>query len=380
MEILLITLISLVIYTFIGYPIIITFLSFLFSKKIVKKERTDYKVTLIIAAYNEEDVIKEKILNSLSLDYPRENIEIIVASDGSIDKTDEIVKEFESNGVVLNRVEGRKGKTEAQNKTVEISNGEIIVFSDANAIYHADAIKKLVRNFNDEAVGGVCGKLVYIDKKKSNSDSESIYWAYENILKEGEGRLSSVIGANGSIYAVRKNLYTPLNYSLISDFVEPLKVVEKGYRFVYEKDAISCEESESVEGAHAFNRKVRINIRTIIGIYESIRLLNIFKYGWVSLQYFSRKVIRYLMPFILIALFITNIFVTDSWRWEWFLYGQILFYVSALIYALFENTVQHNIKILSLAWYFVLVHLAIITAFFNILRGERKTTWETKRG
>ena len=378
METLLIVLIILIIYAFIGYPAFLAILSIIFKHTVIKRDRTDFTVTLIIAAYNEENIIREKLLNSLQLDYPSHNIEIIVSSDGSTDKTDEIVKSFKEQGIKLNRVEGRKGKTEAQNQTVRLAKGDIIVFSDANAFYKSDSIKNIVQNFNDERVGGVCGKLIYSNGNNLDKDAESTYWNFESYIKQKESLLSSVIGANGSIYAIRRSLYSPLDNTLISDFVEPLKVIEKGYRFVYEKEAISSEETESVSGPHTYNRKVRINVRTILGIYNTYNLLNVFKYGWVSFQYFSHKILRYIMPLLLFALFIMNLFLLDYFIWKIIFFLQMTFYSLAYIGYLRRTNSKQTI-IFSLPYYFILVHMAIFTAFYQLGKGERKTTWETER-
>lgn len=379
MDIILIASLLVIAYAFIGYPLILTILVSLFKKDILKKESENLSVSLIIAAYNEADVIADKLINSLSLDYPREKLEIIVASDGSTDGTDEIVKSFFEKGIKLNRVDGRKGKTEAQNQTVNVANGDIIIFSDANAIYRTDAIKKIVRNFNDTSVGGVCGRLVYQESNKNRNESESTYWNLESFTKEKEGSLSSVIGANGSIYAVRRNCYVPLPYSVISDFVEPLKIIENGKRFIYEKEAQSYEEIETVSGALGYQRKVRINVRTIIGIIETKRLLNPFRFGWVSFQYLSHKVIRYIVPFLMIVVFALNGLLLKHALWQIMFILQLLFYSLALTgYIRRENKSQYIF--ISLPWHFVMAHIAIIHAFLLVIKGEKRTTWDTKRG
>ncbi|MCF6281215.1 MAG: glycosyltransferase family 2 protein [Candidatus Polarisedimenticolaceae bacterium] len=378
MHTLLAIMVALVFYAFIGYPLLLLALSLIYKKETTKEICADISVSLIIAAYNEEDVIEAKLLNSIELDYPPCNLEIIVSSDGSTDNTDGIVKRFAESGVILNRVEGRKGKTEAQNQTVKISTGEIIIFSDANALYLPDAIKMIVRNFTDKDVGGVCGKLIYTTQNGMKKDSESAYWDFENLLKERESILGAVIGANGSIYAIRKSCYIPLDCTLISDFVEPLKIVEQGHRFIYEKDAISLEEADTVSGSHAFDRKVRINVRTLLGLYETIGLLNIFKYGWVSIQYFSHKILRYMMPFILILTLTLNLFALDVFFWQLFLAGQVSFYSFGIV-GYIRRTCRNQSNIFSLPWYFISVHLAILASFVMLARGDKKTTWDTKR-
>lgn len=341
-------------------------------------EREDIFVTIIIAAYNEEKVIESKLRNTLELDYPPDNMEIIVASDGSTDKTDEIVHRFSSRGVILNRVEGRKGKTEVQNQTVPIAKGDIIIFSDANALYGHDAVRKIVQNFNDTRVGGVCGKLVYLKSGIEVGDEEDIYWSFENFLKQRESILSSTLGSTGSIYAIRKDLYKPLPYYIISDFVEPLKVVEQGYRVVYENDAISKEHLSTVSGAGAFERRVRINNRTILGLFSTLSLLNIRKYGFVPFQLFSHKILRYLMPFVLVGVFLSNIFLLNSAVWKICFILQCLFYSFSLIGYLRRKNPKQS-KVFSLPWFFVWTHLAIILAWLRFLKGKKYAIWETQR-
>jgi cellulose synthase/poly-beta-1,6-N-acetylglucosamine synthase-like glycosyltransferase len=197
--------ILLLFYTYFGHPILLFFLSLFKKNNIVYLDGYLSSVSIIIAAYNEEKVIEDKINNTFEIDYPKDKFEIIVFSDASTDKTDEIVGRYQEKGVKLLRIEGKKGETYCQNKAVEIAKGKIIVFSDANSIYQKDAIKKLVRNFKDEQVGCVSGELKYISGKDINRDnnSEGIYWKYEKILKRLESKISSLVGANGAVYAVR---------------------------------------------------------------------------------------------------------------------------------------------------------------------------------
>ncbi|MDD4364019.1 MAG: glycosyltransferase family 2 protein, partial [Atribacterota bacterium] len=222
-------------YIYLGYPLS------LYSLSLFKKYNIIYlvgylpSVSIIIAAYNEEKVIEDKIKNTLELDYPKEKLEIIVFSDSSKDNTDDIVKRYEKVGVKLLRIEGRKGKTFCQNRAVKHAKGEIVVFSDANSIYQSDAIKKLVRNFADKQIGCVSGELKYFSSDNNNDkNSEGFYWKYEKMIKRLESKNSSLVGANGAIYAVRKKLYVFLEDFAISDFTEPLMIFKNGCRVIYE--------------------------------------------------------------------------------------------------------------------------------------------------
>ena len=379
MDVITILLIIMVFYSFFGYPILLFILGLLIDKPIRKKERRDFKVSIVIAAYNEENVIAQKIENTLGLSYPPEKMEIIVCSDGSTDNTDAIVKKYADRGIILHRVEGRKGKTEAQNQTVNITSGDIIIFSDANAFYYRNAIEKIVRNFNDESVGGVCGQLRYVRNTNSPKNTESAYWSFEKFLKETESKIGSVLGANGSIYAIRKDLYIPLKSDLISDFVEPLKIIEQGFRVIYEKEAISEEKIESIDnGLKAFKRKVRINNRAIRGMFHTLELLNIKQYGLISISLFSHKILRYLMPFILLFIFIFNFTLLGSIEWRLIFAVQILFYSFSFIGSIYEKNEKNNV-LFSYPWYFFWTHVAILFAWYEFVRGKKRVVWETQR-
>ena len=280
---------GILVYIFAGYPALI----FLVSK--IKKQNTQSiiseklpTVTMIIAAYNEERVIREKIENTLSLDYPRDRLQIMVFSDGSSDATDAIVKSYASAGIELKRIEGRKGKTHCQNECVSYATGDIVVFSDANSMYDAGAIKKMMMHFSDAKIGGVVGELRYI---KNGSSDEGIYWKIEQFLKKGESIIDSCLGANGSIYAVRRSLYVQLADDAISDFIEPFKIYEQGYRVVYEPAAF-CLEPVGANSTE-FSRKKRIIARAFASLKYIKAFLNLYKYGWYSFTLWSHKIIRW---------------------------------------------------------------------------------------
>ena len=211
--VIIITILSILIpcYVFVGYPLLLVLLSKLVKGKVVEKAQISPSVSFIVSCYNEVDVIRKKIENCLNLDYPNEKIEFVFVSDGSDDGTDEIIQEYKSSGVRLVRQEGRLGKTSGLNLAMTDLDTEIIVFSDANAIYAEDAVRQLVNNFNDPAVGYVVGAALYVDTDSSSaSASEDSYWQYEMFMKNLESRLHSVVGGDGAIYAIRRELYKPL--------------------------------------------------------------------------------------------------------------------------------------------------------------------------
>ena len=225
-------------YIYVGYPMILIVLSFFLNKK-VKKGDFKPTVSILISAYNEAQSIAKTLENKLALVYPKDKLEIIVISDGSTDETDQIVKRFEPNGVKLMRQEPRAGKTAALNLGVTHATGEIIVFCDANSIYEEKALTHLTKNFNDPGVGYVTGKMIYIRPDDGRTgDGCSAYMKYENFLRLVETRAGSIAGVDGGVDAVRKKLYKPMSPDQLPDFVLPLKIIEQGYRVIYEPDAV----------------------------------------------------------------------------------------------------------------------------------------------
>ena len=248
-------------YVYLGYPILVYILS-IFKKQRVKRDAFETSVTILIPAYNEEDCIAKTLENKLEQDYPVEKLEIIVISDGSTDKTDEIVRSYEPQGVKLLRQEPRTGKTSALNMAVEKAKGEILVFSDANSLYAPNAVAKLVRNFDDPAVGYVTGKMVYTDADGNpTGDGCSTYMKYENFLRHVETNVGSIVGVDGGIDACRKSLYQSMAPDQLPDFVLPLRVVEQGFRVIFEPEAILKEPSLQSD-RDEYKMRVRVSLRS----------------------------------------------------------------------------------------------------------------------
>lgn len=376
----------LLLYIYFGYPLVLGILSLLRINDI-KIDRA-YKpfASLIIAAYNEEKVIAEKIKNTLMLNYPKEKLEIIVFSDASTDRTDEVVKEYENKGIKLLRLEGRKGKTYCQNEAVKIANGEIIVFSDANSMYEPDAIKNLVRNFADNSVGCVSGELRY--KARSSGVSEGVqaektYWRYEQRLKKLESRVSSLVTANGAIYAVRKLFYEPLYSDIVSDFIEPLKIVQKDFRVIHEPDAVAWENT-SEDSSSEFNRRVRIVSSSVYSLLRDrslLSLLNPFRYGIFSVQLWSHKVLRWLSGVFLLLIFIFNLFLLGhNIIYTITFIAQIIFYLFALWGFLNETVFNRKVNRVShISYYFCLSCYAMLKGVYYAFMGYSFSTWEPVR-
>lgn len=366
-------------YTYFGYPILIYFISLFIRNKISKKD-IEPGLTFLITAYNEEKRIKEKLVDTLNLDYPNNKLEIIVVSDASDDKTDEIVKEFIDKGVKLFRVEGRVGKTEVQNQAVKIAQGEIVIFSDATTKYVKSAIRNIVRNYADPTVGAVSGRYRYINPNKTQVGTGTIaFWDYENFIKSNQTKIKTITGCCGCIYSVRKDLYVALPRDIISDLVEPLKILEKGYRIVFEPDALAyettCEKSNE-----EFKMRVRVISRGMRGIIYMKKLLNPLKYGFVSFQLFSHKVLRWMVPLFAIMLYLTTIFLINKNHFYFiFFWLQSIFYILALIGWLIDFATKKKPKLFSLPLYFCVLNFASLVAIFKVLLRKKEITWKTVR-
>ena len=370
-------------YIYIGYPLILTLFSYLIPKPRVKRDEIRPTVSLIISCYNEENVLPEKLANSLTIDYPKERLEIIVVSDGSTDRTDEIALEHRDQGVKLIRIEGRLGKTMGLNEAVAQASGEIIVFSDANAMYQPDAITKMVENFADESVGYVVGRAKYINvDTTASAKSEDAYWHYEIFLKKLESKLHSIVGGDGAIYAIRKELYETLQATDINDFVNPLQIISKGFRGIYEPGAI-CLEETSGSFRKEINRKIRIVNRSFIGLLRNKSVMNPFITGIFSLEIISHKLLRWLTPLFIISLSISSIILSIiPWRHEHMFQCSsaiiVLFFVCSYIGYIFSS----DPKLPSLFYYpfyFTAVNIAALIGTIKSLKGTVFVTWDTPR-
>jgi len=367
-----------VFYTYAGYPLLLVIASTLRPKR-VRRDRFEPTVTIIITAYNEERSLAAKLENTLALDYPRELLEIVVASDCSNDRTDQIVREFSARGVRLCRQPERLGKTAAQNTAVEQAHGEIILFSDATSDYQPDVIRTMMPNFADAAVGCVTGRLVYVDSADSRvGRGARSYWGYETFLKKHESRAGSLIGASGCLYAVRRSAYVPLYHEACSDFIIATKMVEQRLRAVYEPDAVCTEQTNRRSDAE-LKMRVRVIAQTFTDLWRHRPMLNPFRSGFYAVQLLSHKVMRYLVPFFLIALFAASAMLAPaSFTYRMLFATQLLGYGCALLAWLLEK-VGIRSRLLALPQYFVLANVASLIACYQFIRGERYARWEPIR-
>ncbi len=351
----------------------------LLTKKVGKGSSVP-KVTILISAYNEEKHIGATIENKLSLDYPRDRIEIIVISDGSGDRTEEIVSSFQDRGVRLIRQEPRKGKTSALNMAVPQAKGEILVFSDANSLYDRDALRHLMKNFADPGVGYVTGKMVYVNSDGTTvGDGCSAYMKYENFLRAIETRVGSTVGVDGGIDAVRKSLYRPMKADQLPDFVLPLMVVEQGYRVVYEHRAILKEDTLK-SSDDEYRMRVRVSLRALWALWDMRRLLDPGRYGVFSFQLLSHKVLRYLGILFMAGALISNALIVSCKRLYAILFLiQIMFYGAALAGRLLEKKGVIK-RLLYIPYYFCLINIAAGHALVKFINGEKQVLWTPRKG
>ena len=365
-------------YTYAGYPLLLLLVRALRGKPVRRSEYTP-KVTVIIAAYNEERDLAAKLENTLALDYPKSHLEIIVTSDCSQDRTDEIARSFASRGVRLHRQEQRFGKTAAQNAAVEKAQGEILLFSDATTNYHPDVLRVMLPSFADPEVGCVTGRVIYTsDAESTVGQGTRSYWNYEFLLKQGESSIGSLIGVCGCMYAVRKSAYVPLYHEACSDFVIATTMVKQGLRAIYEPDAI-CWEEPNAQAKKELAVRVRIITQTFADLWRNREMLNPLKRGFYGIQLLSHKVMRYLTPvFLLLILITSGLMAGSSWLHMLIFACQVLFYLLAMISWIVEKA---GLKSYWLAFpqYFVITNLASVLAFIKLIRGERYVRWEPVR-
>jgi cellulose synthase/poly-beta-1,6-N-acetylglucosamine synthase-like glycosyltransferase len=372
------TCLGLLAYVYVGYPVLVYLVSVSFPKK-VNCGDIEPTVTVLITAFNEEAAIGDKLENTLTIDYPADKLEILVASDGSTDGTDAIVREFEERGVKLFRQEGRVGKTATQNKAVEQATGEIILFSDATTSYKSDVFRALLPSFSDETVGCVAGRLIYVDDESTTvGNGARSYWSYETFLKTAESRACSLIGASGCLYAVRKSAYEPMYPEACSDFLICSAIYRKGLRSVFAPEAVCFEQTNRRTGDE-LRMRIRVISQTFTDLWRNRDMLNPLKSGFFAVELVSHKALRYAVPFILLAFLIASMALAGSSAfYALALAVHVLFYSLAFAGWLLERTGK-RLSLLAIPLYFVLANLASLVGFYKFLRGEKYARWEPIR-
>ena len=340
-------------------------------------------VTIIVSAYNEEKAIRRKLERTLALDYPPEKLEVIVASDSSTDRTHDIVRELGPRGVRLVVLPERAGKTAAQNQAAAAAKGEVLIFTDATTELDRGSVRQLCASFVDPRVGCVGAELEYVSEGGSAvGKGGGLYWRYEKRVKELESQVSTLIGVSGCLYAVRANAYRPIEPDLISDFVVAGDVFQRGFITVYGGGTVSSERTHEETGRE-FEMRVRVIVRTINALVRRARMLNPLRYGFFSFQLFSHKVLRYLVPELLIAIFASGLYLalaggSSAPVYRAFLIAQLALYLAAAVGWL-RQRLGLRLRFVHVPFYFVVVNLAALWALMLYLRGERKVTWTTVR-
>ena len=373
-----------VIYTYLGYGVIVwIWLKLRNAVGSSRPERPEVKdwprVTLLIAAYNEVDILAEKLANCFDLDYPKDRLKFLFVSDGSSDGTPALLDEAE--GIQHLHISARNGKIAAVKRAIPYVDTPFIVFTDANTFLNRESIKRLIRHFEDETVGAVAGEKRVRAKKgdQASAAGEGLYWKYESLLKKQDAELYSVVGAAGELYAIRTPLFQAIpGDAILDDFEQTLQIAAAGYRVTYDPDAYA-EEEASANLAEELKRKIRICAGGFQAMSRLLPLLNPFKYGILSFQYISHRVLRWtLAPLSIPLLFLANLYLLmqeNSFFYLLFFLLQIGFYVQAGVAYLLRNR-KVNIKGFFVPLYFCIMNYAVFAGFSRFIRKTQSVNWE----
>lgn len=379
MDALIVTLLCLLGYTYAGYPLLAALLARVAARP-HRREPIEPTVSLVIVAYNEERDIAAKLENALALDYPRDKLEIVVASDGSSDRTDEIVRGFADRGVRLFRADDHPGKSGTTNRVVETTTGELLVFSDATGVYARGALRALVPNFADPTVGAVTGRVSY---RYGGSAAAEGFRAYQRLVvfaRSAESQWGTETSTSGSISAIRRALFQPIPPHLDFDFCHPLHVAMAGLRTVYEVDALSEEEAREHSGSE-FAARVRMAILAYSFVPYLLRRLPRVRSPRYLFQILSHKLMRWAAPVLLLALLVTSAAAAPSSPFaRLLLLLQLLFYATALLAHLLQSHIPRPAaRLLGPPLFFTTIHLAFLVGLLRTLRGHRIATWSPHR-
>jgi cellulose synthase/poly-beta-1,6-N-acetylglucosamine synthase-like glycosyltransferase len=385
-------LLFIVFYAYIGYGIllfVIIRIRRMLGINKLQKPYPDYEpeVTLFIAAYNEKDFVAEKIKNSRELDYPANKLHMIWVTDGSNDGTPEVLFNYE--GIEVHHLPQRSGKIGAMNRGMQFVKTPIVVFCDANTLLGRESVRRIVKLFSDPKVGCVSGEKRIFGKEKDAAAGagEGLYWKYESKLKKWDAELYSVVGAAGELFAIRTELFEEVERdTLLDDFIISLRVAQKGYTIQYDPEAYAIETASS-NVKEELKRKIRISAGGIQSVIRLASLLNIFKYGTLSFQYISHRVLRWtLAPLSLLFLIPTGLILAINegiikFGFYCILFWlQLLFYLSALLGWYLENK-SIRIKLLFVPYYFFIMNLSVFLGFKRYLKGSQSVNWDrAKRG
>ena len=382
MEIILLLSIFIVIHGYGGYtiPLLFRFSENKKKSKINNAWTPLHNITIVIAAYNEEAIIKEKIENSIALDYPKELIRIIVVTDGSTDNTYNIASQFKE--ITCYHENSRKGKMAAIDRIMPFVESEITVFTDANTLLNKESLRFLNSHFADKKVGGVAGEKKVITSNKISNEAtiqEGLYWKYESWLKQIDSNFHSVVGAAGELYAIRTSLYTyPGDDVILDDFMISMNICRKSFVFKYEPKAFASE-LPSINLREESKRKIRIGAGGIQSILLLKSIFRIWENPKLSYLFISHRVLRWtLIPFLLIFILIANVLLiiqSATLVWIFLFFAQLIFYFLGTMGYYFQN-IRKNIPITSIPYYFIFMNLSQIKGIFRYFKGEQSGVWE----
>lgn len=368
---------ALVGYTYLVYPPLVWVLARLFGARHLPPQVRDEDLpsaTLLLCAFNEERVIRPRLENALAMEYPRDRLSILVASDGSTDETVAIASSFASHCIRVLPYRQRHGKASALNAAMEHVASDLVILSDANTDLEPDAARRLARWFIDPTVGVVCGRLVLTDPR-TGSNADSLYWKYETFLKKCEGRLGALLGSNGAIYAMRRDLFVPIPpRTIVDDLVIPLFAnLRAPFRIIYDPSAVAHEETAR-NLAGEFRRRSRIGAGGFQAIALLAPLLNPAR-GWIAFTFFSHKLLRWLCPFFLIGMLLCTAIDWKNPAARALLLGQLVFYAAAALVSVLSARLPRFLKALRLLPMFVGMNLALFVGFWRWMRGVKSGTW-----
>ncbi len=374
-------------YTYVGYGILLFTIIRIrralgWNRKPIRNPDYEPEVTLFVAAYNEKDYVDEKVANTYSLNYPREKVKQLWITDGSDDGTPDLLGKYED--VEVHHEEKRGGKIGAMNRGMQFVKTPIIIFSDGNTTLGKDSIREIVRLFEDPKVGCVSGEKRIRSKASDTAVAgEGFYWKYESTLKKWDAELYSVVGAAGELFAIRTKLWQDVEKdTLLDDFIISLRIAMQGYTIQYNPNAYAIENA-SANVKEERKRKIRISAGGIQSVIRLRKLLNIFRYGILSFQYISHRVLRWtLTPLLLLLIIPINLILVlnsgTSPVYGWLFTGQILFYAAALLGWFFENR-KIKVKALFVPYYFFMMNLSVFLGLRRFLKGNQSVNWERAR-
>ncbi|MBN8821480.1 MULTISPECIES: glycosyltransferase family 2 protein [unclassified Spirosoma] len=388
MELLILICIGLVVYTYLGYGLLVWLLIRLRPQRPpVASLSEEYMpdVTLIVPAYNELDCLPAKVANSLGQSYPREHIQFLFVTEGSTDGSDDYLRSTYGDTIGILGGTERRGKVAAMNMAMQQVKTPIVIFTDANTQLNLDAVQNIVRHFRDPKVGAVAGekRIQTTDSESAAGSGEGIYWKYESQLKRWDAELHTIVGAAGELFAVRTELYEPVSpNTILDDFMISLLIAGRGYRVAYEPDAYALERP-SFSIIDEQKRKIRIAAGGFQSIVWLKHLLNPFRYGVLTFEYVSHRVMRWAVtPLCLPLIFLLNagLVIQDGWSslWGWLFIGQILFYGAAWLGYTLEKR-QIRLKAAFVPFYFTFMNICALAGLVRYLRGNQSGTWEKVR-